>query len=204
MYGKASNGSDAPCKQRPKSKGVGIRRKRTVQARHLQPGAFVQPTEDPHMRIAPLAVALFLTASCSRTVKVETDPATGRTDVDVQAPNVPETYSGTVSAVGASGVSGTASGTTANDSTHVTVNVSGAQAGATLPWHIHEGTCTDASPPIAGPASSYPPLVVGADGRATAQAHVPVGLNEAKNYIINVHASPTNLGTIVACGDFND
>jgi hypothetical protein len=55
-----------------------------------------------------------------------------------------------------------------------------------------------------GDASAYPPLVVGADGTATATAHIPVKLNEARNYIINVHASPTNLGTIVACGDFND
>lgn len=156
------------------------------------------------MRIATLPVAFLLVAACSQTVKVETDPATGRTDVDVQRPNVPETYSGTMSAVGASGISGTASGTTANDSTHATVNITGAQAGATLPWHIHEGTCAAANAPIVGPASAYPPLVVGADGRATVTAHVPVGLNEAKNYIINVHASPTNLGTIVACGDFND
>ena len=156
------------------------------------------------MRIATLAVAFLLTAACSRTVKVETDPATGRTDVDVQAPGVPETYSGTINAVGASGISGSASGTTARDSTHVTVNIMGATPGATLPWHVHDGTCGSAGPPVVGPASAYPALVVGADGRATATAHVPAGLNEAKNYIVNVHASPTDLGTIVACGDFND
>ena len=156
------------------------------------------------MRIATLAIAFILTGACSRTVKVETDPATGKTDVDVQAPNVPETYGGNMSAVGTSGISGTASGTTAHDSVHVTVNITGGQAGATYPWHIHEGTCADAAPPIVGPPTAYPPLVAGADGKATIAAHIPAGLNEAKNYIINVHASPTNLGTIVACGDFND
>ena len=156
------------------------------------------------MRIATLALAIILAAACSRTVKVETDPATGKTDVDVQAPNVPETYGGTMTAVGGSGISGTASGTTGNDSAHVTVNIMGGQPGATYPWHVHEGTCTDSGPPIVGPATAYPPLVAGSDGRASVTAHVPVGLNEAKNYIINVHASPTNLGTIVACGDFND
>ncbi len=106
--------------------------------------------------------------------------------------------------MGGSGVTGTATGTSANDMTHVTVNVMGAQAGATLPWHVHEGKCGDASPPIVGPASAYPPLVVGANGRATAQAHLNLQLNEAKSYIVNVHASPTNLGTIVSCGDYND
>jgi len=47
-------------------------------------------------------------------------------------------------------------------------------------------------------------LVVGSDGTATAMAHFSPKLNEASNYIVNVHASPTNLGTIVACGDYND
>jgi hypothetical protein len=73
-----------------------------------------------------------------------------------------------------------------------------------LPWHIHEGKCGDASPPIVGDASAYPPIVVGSDGSGTATAHVTVDLNEAKQYIVNVHASPTALGTIVACGDFDD
>lgn len=154
------------------------------------------------MRIAKLAAAFLLVAACSRTVKVET--ADGKADVDVQAPNVPETWSGTLSAQGGSSVSGTASGTSASGMTHVTVNIVGGQAGATYPWHVHEGTCADANAPVVGPASAYPALVVGSDGRATAVAHVSVDLNEAKNYIINVHASPTNLGTIVACGDYND
>ena len=156
------------------------------------------------MRIAALAVAFLVAVACARTVKVETDPNTGRTDVDVQAPNVPETFGGTLNAVGGSGITGTANGSAANDSAHVTVTISGAQAGATLPWHVHVGTCSDTNAPIAGPAGAYPPLMVGADGRATVTAHVPVDLNEAINYIVNVHASPTNLGTIVACGDFND
>lgn len=156
------------------------------------------------MRIATLAVAFLLAAGCSKTVKVETDPKTGRTDVDVQKPGEPEGWKGTLSPVGGSGINGTASGSTANDMTHVTVSITGATPGATLPWHVHDGKCGDATQPIVGSVSAYPPMVVGSDGRATATAHVSVKLNEAKNYIINVHASPANLGTIVACGDFND
>jgi len=156
------------------------------------------------MRIAILAVAFLITAACSRTVKVETDPATGKTDVDVQAPGVPQGWNATLSAVGGSGITGTATGTSASSMAHVTLNIRGATAGATLPWHVHEGSCGDANPPIVGSATSYPPLVVAADGTARAEAHVSAELNEAKSYIINVHASPTNLGTIVACGDYND
>lgn len=156
------------------------------------------------MRFATLAAAMLLTAACSRVPKVEVDPNTGRTDVDVQAPGVPETWHATLSSMNGSTVTGTASGTTADDMSHVTVNISGGQPGATLPWHVHDGKCTDASAPVVGAASAYPPLVVGSDGTATATAHLNVKLNEARNYIINVHASPTNLGTVVACGDYND
>lgn len=156
------------------------------------------------MRMTTIAIAFLVSAACARTVKVETNPQAAKVDVDVQKPGVPETWNATLAAVGGSGVSGTAKGTTAHDSTHVTINISGAQPGATLPWHVHEGKCGDAAPPIAGDASAYPPLVVGSDGTATATAHLTVALNEAKNYIVNVHASPTNLGTIVACGDYND
>jgi hypothetical protein len=159
---------------------------------------------DSYMRVATLAVALMLTAACSRTVKVETAPGAGKVDVDVQKPGAAEGWKGTLNPVGGSGISGTATGTTGNDMTHVTVNISGGQAGATLPWHVHEGKCTEASAPVVGPMTAYPPLVVGADGRATAEATLSLKLNEAKDYIINVHASPTNLGTIVACGDYND
>ncbi|MEO8193507.1 MAG: hypothetical protein ABI681_06625 [Gemmatimonadales bacterium] len=157
------------------------------------------------MRIATLAVAaILLGAGCSKQVKVVTDPNTGRTDVDFQKVNVPEVWTGTLSPVGGSGIAGAATGTTANDSTHVTLNITGGQPGSTLPWHVHDGKCGDASAPVAGPGSAYPPLVVGSDGRASATAHVAVKLNEARNYIVNVHASPTNMGTIVSCGDFND
>ncbi len=156
------------------------------------------------MRIATLAIAFLLTAACSKTVKVETDPKTMRTDVDFQKPGVAEGWKGTLSSVGGSGISGTASGTTADGMTDVAVNISGATPGATLPWHVHDGKCGDASAPIAGDASAYPPLVVAADGTATGRAHLMSKLNEARNYIINVHASPANLATIVACGDFND
>lgn len=157
------------------------------------------------MRIAYAGAAVLLAiAACSQTPKVETDPETGRVDVDVQPPGQAEAWNATLSPVGGSGVSGTATAGDMNDATHATISISGARSGGVHPWHIHEGRCGDASPPVVGPASSYPPLNVGAGGSATAQAHVPVELNEAKSYIVNVHASPANMATIVACGALVD
>jgi hypothetical protein len=150
------------------------------------------------------AAALLAVASCSQTPKVETDPETGRVDVDVEAPGAEESWSANLSPVGGSGVSGTATARGMGDATHGTVSISGGRSGGVHPWHIHEGSCGDASPPIVGPASAYPPLNVGSGGTATAQAHVPVELNEARRYIVNVHASPSNLGTIIACGVLDD
>ena len=156
------------------------------------------------MRLAHVAAAAALAvAACSQTPKVETDPDTGRVDVDVEAPGAAEAWSATLGPVGGSGVSGTATASDMNDATHATIRIRGAQAGI-RPWHIHEGTCGDSNAPVVGPASAYPPLNVGGGGTGTAQAHVPVELNEAKRYIVNVHASPSNMGTIIACGDLND
>lgn len=160
--------------------------------------------KEGEMRFVALTLAFIGSMACSRTPKVVVDPKTGRTDVDVQAPGTPQTWKATLSSVGGSTVTGTASGTTAHDSTNVTVTITGATAGATHPWHIHDGKCSDSGAPVVGDASAYPPLVVGADGSATATAHIAVKLNEARNYIINIHASPANMATIVACGDYND
>ena len=157
------------------------------------------------MRTIKLAVALaFSIAACQRTPKVEVDPATGRTDIDIQKPGVAETWNANITSVGGSTVSGTAKGTTMSDMTHVTVTITGGTPGATYPWHVHDGKCTDAGPPIVGSMTDYPPLVVASNGTATATANLSTKLNEAKNYIINIHASPTNMGTIIACGDYND
>ena len=44
-----------------------------------------------------------------------------------------------------------------------------------------------------------------ADGRASAEASLTgIELNEAKRYYVNVHASPTDLATIIACGPIDD
>ena len=46
--------------------------------------------------------------------------------------------------------------------------------------------------------------IVGANGQASASANLDVALSEDGQYYINVHRSPQDLGTIVACGQLRD
>ena len=102
-------------------------------------------------------------------------------------------------------VSGTTEARSGTSGTTATIRIQGASSGSTHPWHIHRGAC-GSNGPIVGPANAYPHLVVGADGRATATATVAVdiGVGDEDDYHVNVHASPQNMGTIVACGDLDD
>jgi hypothetical protein len=58
--------------------------------------------------------------------------------------------------------------------------------------------------PIVGSASAYPTLSVNMEGRASANASIGTALNEHDSYYVNVHNSPTDLGTIVGCGKLDN
>lgn len=92
-------------------------------------------------------------------------------------------------------MAGTGAGTTMAE-----VTLNGAPANGVHPWHIHAGTCASGGD-IVGPPADYPPLNADANGTATASATVNVAAPTTGEYHINVHMSPTDLGTIVACGD---
>ena len=80
-----------------------------------------------------------------------------------------------------------------------TIMLSNASPNATHPWHIHAGTCgSDGG--IVGPETSYTPLTVGADGKAEVTITLPFSTPTQGEYFVNVHKSPTELGTIIACG----
>ena len=154
------------------------------------------------MRIITGFLIACVAAAC---VRATTNPATGTVDVDVESPTKQgEDWKGTLRGQDTyTNVSGEATALVYEGETQSTVNISGAMPGATHPWHIHEGDCGSGGP-IVGSPSAYPPLVVGNDGTARASARITVQLNEAKHYFVNVHASPTNLATIVACGAIGD
>jgi hypothetical protein len=80
------------------------------------------------------------------------------------------------------------------------VEITNASPGGQHPWHIHLGQCGN-DRGILGDADAYPVLKVGGDGKAEADADLNVPMPRQGQYFVNVHASPTNLGTIVACGN---
>jgi hypothetical protein len=139
-----------------------------------------------------LAVALAGLAACSSTGGNDTG------DIDPVADQVGD-WSSTISPVGGYTVRGTAKAQSVGVGTGVTISIAGATANAHHPWHVHRGQCGD-NGPIVGEAGNYPALHAGADGNATANATIGTALNEQTSYYVNVHLSPTQLGTIVGCG----
>ena len=153
------------------------------------------------MRRLILTMAAFAVVGCVRT---HANEATGEVDVDVESPTKKgEDWNGSFTARGGSGITGSFKAFVAEGKTTVTVNLANAMAGQRLPWHVHNGTC-DNDMGIFGDASLYPVIVVANDGTASVNTVLNYSLDEAKDYMINVHASPTNLQTIVACGDLDD
>lgn len=84
--------------------------------------------------------------------------------------------------------------------TSVAIEIRGAAANAMLPWHVHQGACGSGGAIVGDPAS-YPPLAAGLDGSASGEAILDPALDPDADYHINVHKSPSEMDTIVACGD---
>jgi len=84
--------------------------------------------------------------------------------------------------------------------TEARVTIANASPGGRHPWHVHRGQC-GSDQGILGPADAYPILKVGGGGKAEAEARLPMPLPRQGQYFVNVHASPANMGTIVACGN---
>lgn len=154
------------------------------------------------MRHTMLVLAALVVAGCVRTTP---NPETGRVDVDIESPTKQgEDWNTQLGGVGSYAyLSGDSEALVSGGTTRARVNLVGSTSGARHPWHIHEGRCTSGGAIVGNPAA-YPPLTVGADGRATSNATVAVALNEGRDYHVNVHLSPENLATIIACGNLDD
>ena len=161
---------------------------------------------DPTMRMHHALPALALLAAAACTPKYTTGGSTGANP----APSTSTTgdmagmtqYSANLAAMNGSTVHGTATvHSMSAGQTMVEVQLSGAASGATYPWHIHSGSCSDGMTPIVGSAQLYTALGASGDGTASVTTNIPVTLDPAQRYHVNIHASPTNMGTIIACGD---
>ena len=141
-------------------------------------------------------LALMLVAACSTTTTNETS------DADPVADRVGD-WESSITPVGTFTVRGTAKAQSVGVGTGVTISIEGATHHAQHPWHVHRGVCGD-NGPIVGDAADYPVLAADTTGKATANATIGVALNEQESYYVNVHNSPTDLGTIVGCGKLDD
>ncbi len=80
-----------------------------------------------------------------------------------------------------------------------TISITGGTPGATYPWHVHQGKCT--AGPVFGSGAAYKPVKVGSDGTGKATANINAAPPNSGDFHVNVHASPTDMKTIVSCGE---
>lgn len=80
------------------------------------------------------------------------------------------------------------------------IHVSNATPGGVHPWAIRTGLCGNESP-VFGDASAYPNLKVDKDGTAQTSANLSAPFPTSGDYSLEVRASPTNMGTVIACGN---
>ncbi len=150
------------------------------------------------MRLLTAAgLGLILLAGCS----VSVDPDEG-IDID-RGPDLEESWDAEILPQSSSTVRGSLTALANSAGTGVSVSIAGAEANSVHPWHIHIGDCGDGGP-ILGDPGAYPVLRVGSDGSAGASASVDVTLDELEDYYVNIHESPSDMGTIVACGELDD
>ena len=145
---------------------------------------------------AALMVSAMALGCGGRSVQIDPDakPVVGQWNATLSTP---------AGLAGALQVRGTGSmGARDNDPTQTEAHVAieNSAPGGRHPWHVHVGQC-GSDRGILGPADAYPILKVGGNGKADATAKLPIALPLAGQYFVNVHASPTNMGTIVACGN---
>lgn len=157
--------------------------------------------------VASVVACCSVAACASRQVHVTSSPGEATTSTtSLPAPSAASAmkWNTTLAPQGAGTVAGTATiapGTTAG-TTVVTVGITGGTPGATYPWHVHTGNCGDQGP-VVGSAAAYPVLTVDAGGKAQADATIPVPTPTTGNYYVNVHASPSDMGTIISCGNLS-
>jgi Cu/Zn superoxide dismutase len=97
---------------------------------------------------------------------------------------------------------GTVQAGSSASTTVATVSLTGGTPGAVYPWHVHVGKCgMTPGGKVWGDGSAYKPLKVGSDGTATSTATISMAPPTTGDYYVNIHASPSDLGTIVSCGN---
>ena len=82
----------------------------------------------------------------------------------------------------------------------VVIHTSNATQGGGHPWQARTGNCGSDSPVFGDPAK-YSNLKVDKDGTAQASAELDVPFPTSGQYSLVIFASPSNMNTIIACGN---
>lgn len=82
--------------------------------------------------------------------------------------------------------------------TRVMFDLKDGTSNSVMPWHVHYGVCGKDTQ-IVGEPGNYPPLVIDNNGALRAVALLPVELTSKSTYVIHLHASPTDMKTVIAC-----
>lgn len=86
-------------------------------------------------------------------------------------------------------------------SSKAVIHVSNATAGGVHPWSVRIGLCGNSDNPVFGDLSAYPNLKIDKDGTAQGGALLSVPFPTSGSYSLEVRASPTNMGTVITCGN---
>ena len=82
--------------------------------------------------------------------------------------------------------------------TRVIFSLTDGTARTVRPWHVHFGVCGN-DKMIVGAPGNFPPLVMNSQGNLSANVQIPVELARGTNYVIHLHASPSDIRTVIAC-----
>ncbi len=81
------------------------------------------------------------------------------------------------------------------------IHISNATPGGVHPWSIRSGLCGNADNPVFGDPSAYPNLKIDKDGTAQTSGVLSAPFPTSGEYSLEIRASPSNMGTIIACGN---
>ena len=98
------------------------------------------------------------------------------------------------------GSSSTVNGTAGVNGSTAWVKLTGGTAGATYPWHVHVGPC-GSNGGVFGAASAYKPITISSAGNGSSKATLSMALPDTGSYYVNIHASSSDMKTIVSCGN---
>ena len=112
----------------------------------------------------------------------------------------PTKWSGSLTSVGGSAITGTVGAVSYAGRTEITVQIRKATPGAAYGWRIDTGTCSGTGE-IQGGVAQYPTLTADPAGTASADAGIASLFSPGSQYAARVFSEAGGAEEIVACGD---